>query len=376
MSPLNKKLNNVKWGEFKIEDVLEWQSQKEIDPLKLEELKDKTQKKHPFYGQATINNGIISYNQLKKEVINNKDGKPTILIHSNNQNIIYLETPFYLKDGHGATSVLQNEKLNKSNQMFIVASIDRVIKNKYSYNNKATKIELKNSKIQLPTKNGEIDFDFMENFINNLETERIAKLDAYLVENGLHDYELSAKEKQVLLDFEKDKFQWSEFKLGDFFNINPTKYYRLKNNEIISENGKTPLVSNSSVNNGIMGFSNLEGNNKGNTISCSDTTLGAETMFYQKNDFIGYSHIQHLTPKFEEFNWEIASLIITASKVSTSKKYNYGTKFNRVAMNNTKIQLPIKNKKPNYELIKTLASAIQKTVVKDVVLYVKNKGNC
>lgn len=376
ISPLNKKLNNVKWGEFKIEDVLEWQSQKEIDPLKLEELKDKTQKKHPFYGQATINNGIISYNQLKKEVINNKDGKPTILIHSNNQNIIYLETPFYLKDGHGATSVLQNEKLNKSNQMFIVASIDRVIKNKYSYNNKATKIELKNSKIQLPTKNGEIDFDFMENFINNLETERIAKLDAYLVENGLHDYELSAKEKQVLLDFEKDKFQWSEFKLGDFFNINPTKYYRLKNNEIISENGKTPLVSNSSVNNGIMGFSNLEGNNKGNTISCSDTTLGAETMFYQKNDFIGYSHIQHLTPKFEEFNWEIASLIITASKVSTSKKYNYGTKFNRVAMNNTKIQLPIKNKKPNYELIKTLASAIQKTVVKDVVLYVKNKGNC
>ncbi|MCG8882228.1 restriction endonuclease [Tenacibaculum finnmarkense] len=347
-----------------------------MDPLKLEELKDKTQKKHPFYGQATINNGIISYNQLKKEVINNKDGKPTILIHSNNQNIIYLETPFYLKDGHGATSVLQNEKLNKSNQMFIVASIDRVIKNKYSYNNKATKIELKNSKIQLPTKNGKIDFDFMENFINDLETERIAKLDAYLVENGLNDYELSAKEKQVLLDFEKDKIKFREFKIGDLFEINPTKYYRLKNNEIINKNGKTPLVSNSSINNGVMGFSNLEGNNKGNTISCSDTTLGAETMFYQKNDFIGYSHIQHLTPKFEEFNWEIASLIITASKVSTSKKYNYGTKFNRVAMNNTKIQLPIKNKKPDYEIMETLISAIQKTVVKDVVLYVKNKGNC
>ncbi len=260
--------------------------------------------------------------------------------------------------------------------MFIVASIDRVIKNKYSYNNKATKIELKNSIIKLPTKNGEIDFDFMENFINDLESERIAKLDAYLVENGLHDYELSAKEKQVLLDFENDKIKFGEFQIGDLFEINPTKYYRLKNDEIISENGKIPLVSNSSINNGVMGFSNLEANNKGNTISCSDTTLGAETMFYQKNNFIGYSHIQHLIPKFEEFNWEIASLIITASKVSTSKKYNYGTKFNRVAMNNTKIQLPVKNKKPNYELIKTLASAIQKTVVKDVVLYVKNKGNC
>ena len=45
-------------------DVLEWQPQKEIDPLKLDKLKDKNQKLYPFYGQATINNGIISYNQL------------------------------------------------------------------------------------------------------------------------------------------------------------------------------------------------------------------------------------------------------------------------------------------------------------------------
>ena len=50
---------------------------------------------HPFYGQATINHGIISYHQLTNKVLNNENGKPTILIHSNNQNIVYLETPFY-----------------------------------------------------------------------------------------------------------------------------------------------------------------------------------------------------------------------------------------------------------------------------------------
>ena len=97
-------------------------------------------------------------------------------------------------------------------------------------------------------------------------------------------------------------------------------------------------------------------------------------MFYQNKDFIGYSHIQHLIPKFEQFNWEIASLIITSSKISTSKKYNYGTKFNRVAMKKTKIQLPTKNEDPDYKLIKTLASAIQKTVIKDLVLYVNRKN--
>ena len=215
--------------------MLQWQSQKEIDPLKLEDLKDETEKTYPFYGQSTINNGIISYHQLTKKVLNNPDGKPTILIHSNNQNIVFLETPFYLKDGHGATSVLQCDKLNRINQMFIIASIDKVIKSKYSYNNKATKIELKNTVISLPIKNGKIDFEFMESFIAVLEKERIVVLEAYLSVTGLKDYNLTTKEQLVLDDFEKGNFVWSDYKLGNLFEINPTKYYRLQNEEIIGK---------------------------------------------------------------------------------------------------------------------------------------------
>ena len=77
-----------------------------------------------------------------------------------------------------------------------------------------------------------------------------------------------------------NEVEWGEFKLGDLFEINPTKYYRLSNEEIISVNGTVPLVSNSSVDNGVMGFSKLPANNIGNTITCSDTTIGADTMFY------------------------------------------------------------------------------------------------
>ena len=126
------------------------------------------------------------------------------------------------------------------------------------------------------------------------------------------------------------------------FEINPTKYYKLKNEEIISENGDVPLISNSSTDNGVMGYSNLNPLNKGNSLTCSDTTLGAETMYYQEKDFIGYSHIQHLVPKFKGFNKAIAYMIITASRIATTNKYDYGAKFNRNEMNNTKISLPVK----------------------------------
>ena len=98
----------MKTKKYKISDVLEWQSQKEIDPLKINELTVEGNFSYPFYGQSTTNNGIISFLTLTTDVLNNKFGKPTILIHSNNQNIVYLESPFYLKDGHGATSVLQS----------------------------------------------------------------------------------------------------------------------------------------------------------------------------------------------------------------------------------------------------------------------------
>ena len=166
-----------------------------------------------------------------------------------------------------------------------------------------------------------------------------------------------------------DNVEWGEFKLGDLFDINPTKYYKLKNEEIISKNGKIPLVSNSSINNGVMGYSNLEANNVGNTITCSDTTLGAETMYYQENDFIGYSHIQHFVPKFKPFNKAIASVIISACRVATSKKFDYGNKFNREAMNKTSILLPAKNKKIDFDFIDRFIAELEAEHIAELEAY-------
>lgn len=175
-----------------------------------------------------------------------------------------------------------------------------------------------------------------------------------------------------LLNKKLEKVEWGEYKLGDLFEINPTKYYRLQNEDIISKNGKVPLISNSSTGNGIMGFSNLKANNNGNTITCSDTTMGAETMFYQQNDFIGYSHIQHLVPKIKRFNKSIASVIISASRISTENQYDYGNKFNRVAMNKTKIQLPTKNGKIDFDFIESFIAELETERLKELKVYLSS----
>lgn len=160
----------------------------------------------------------------------------------------------------------------------------------------------------------------------------------------------------------------------DLFDINPTKYYRLSNDEILSDNGTIPLITNTSINNGLMGYSNLTAINKGNTLTCSDTTLGAETMFYQEVDFIGYSHIQHLVPRFENFNKYIATMIISSCRISTHNKFDYGNKFNRDSMNKTVIQLPTKNGVIDFEFIESYMKDVEQERIQVLQTYLQASG--
>ena len=169
--------------------------------------------------------------------------------------------------------------------------------------------------------------------------------------------------------------KWGEYELGSLFEINPTKYYRLSNEEILLNRGNTPLVSNQSIDNGVMGFSSLQPLNAGNTITCSDTTVGADTMFYQSKDFIGYSHIQHFVPTFKPFNKAIASFIISSCRIATSnKKYDYGHKFNREEMNKTMIQLPVKNSKIDFDFMESFIAELEARRIAELEAYLSVTG--
>jgi len=333
-------------------------------------LKDEAEPFYPFYGQATANNGIISHNQLKNEILNNKNGKPTILIHSNNQNIVYLETPFYLKDGHGATSVLQSEKLNNTNQMFIIGSIDRVIKSKYSYNNKATKIELKNTVIKLPTNKGKIDFEFMSSFITELEVQHIAMLEAYLSTTGIKDYTLNKEEEQVLKDFEK--LQFNESNVVAVFDVKNTK--NILSKDIIENSGPTPYLCASAENNAVSSYISYDEKylDKGNCVFIGGKTF---VVSYQEKDF--YSNDSHnlvLYLKDIKYRDRLTQLYLaTCVNKSLSHKYSWGDSISNKKIQTDKVSLPVKNEQPDFTKMKTFISAVQKLVIKDVVLYANKK---
>jgi hypothetical protein len=296
--------------------------------------------------------------------LNNSVGKPTILIHSNNQNIVYLETPFYLKDGHGATSVLQCDRLNRINQMFIIASIDKVIKRKYSYNNKATKIELKNTVISLPVKDGNVDFDFMESFILELERERFVVFEASLSVTGLKDYSITAVEQKAIDEF--NNLNWKVFNLENLFGKS-TRGKRLKSEDRIS--GTLPFVTAGETDEGVSDFI---GNNVTEFLANTTTIDMFGSAKYRNYKYGGDDHIAVVhTDKLQKF----ASIFVTSAihKSSYNGQFNYGRNFYAKDADVLNISLPEKDNKPDDETMKTVISAIHKLVIKDVVLYVERK---
>ncbi|MFB1285256.1 restriction endonuclease subunit S [Helicobacter pylori] len=223
----------------------------------------------------------------------------------------------------------------------------------------------------------DIDFDFMEKFIAELEQCRLAELQAYLKVAGLENTTLSSDEENALNVFNNSRgntpcgLRWQSFKLGDLFEIRPTKAYNLTNSHLFDSNAKNPVVTNSSLNNGISGYSSLELTEKGNQITYSDTTT-SEGIFYQKRPFIGYSHVQGLYPlKYHEF-WNEKTLlyIVTVFKKVACGRFNYGNKFNRKIASGMSILLPTNQHGGiDFDFMHTLINALMKQTIQGVAQY-------
>lgn len=211
----------------------------------------------------------------------------------------------------------------------------------------------------------------MENYIKEIEAYHIKEIEAYLKATGLSDYELSNDEIESLRIISEGKGE--KFRLDELFEIRPSKYHKIPNDLLFETDWIIPVISNTNLLNWVMWYSNQPSLNEWNILTCSDTTIWADTMFYQEKAFIGYSHIQTLTSR-DKFNKLIAMYIISLVRKATWNAYSYWTKFNRKAMWNTVITLPVNSDNQiNYSLIETYIRATQKLVIKGLVDNINKK---
>ena len=157
-----------------------------------------------------------------------------------------------------------------------------------------------------------------------------------------------------------DTSTWKEFRVGDLFDIHPTKAYKLTNAQLL-DGGDYPVIANSAYNNGIGGYSTKEPTEKGNMVTFSDT-VDANTIFYQPNDFVGYPHVQGLYPLIYEDKWNeyTYSFFVSVFRGSAiSKGFDYGNKFRRDIAVDLIIKLPAKpDGEPDWDYMESYMKAV------------------
>lgn len=217
--------------------------------------------------------------------------------------------------------------------------------------------EFRESVVKLPvTSTGEIDFDFMNDFI--------AELEAYLQVTGLSDYVLTDEEEKALEDYKT--LEWERFNLKALFGAS-TRGKRLKSADRFE--GDLPFVTAGEAFEGISAYIS----NSVEVFSANTTTIDMfgsakyRNYKYGADDHVAVVHTEEL-PKY-------ASIFITSAihKAAHTGKFSYSKNFYAKDADELDISLPTKNGQPDYSTMDVLISAVQKMVIKDVVKYADDK---
>ncbi|GAA6875963.1 hypothetical protein HpHNI60_06180 [Helicobacter pylori] len=195
IGPLSSQLNAIKWGEFSYETIYELQK-----TTKLLSKKDCVENgKIPLFTSDSKNNGVVGYVNCK----------PSYKLRNNQCMVVFGDHTRTFNIAKNDFCIADNVKVLKPIKDFsirILLFINTMWGKKIIDKGYARHWSLaKTAKIQLPLKPTasaqtikDIDFNFMEKFIAELEQCRLAELEAYLKATGLENTTLSSDEENAL----------------------------------------------------------------------------------------------------------------------------------------------------------------------------------
>ena len=346
--------------EFRLDEVFDISGSKTTPKLKLDEIGAGA---YPYVTTQATSNGIAGFYNFWTE-----KGK-CITIDS-----AVLGSAFYQKENFSASDHVEilrpKFEISENIALYFVTMLNRMARVlDYSYGKKRSQRALKVETILLPTLGGEINFSFMEKFIEELERERVEELDAYLAATGLKDYKLTDKEKQVLAKFDEFSRRGGvakEFNLKKLFG-SATRGKRLKSAD--RYDGDLPFVTAGEADMGISAFiSNDVEIFKENTVTI-DMFGSAKYRNYRygADDHVAVVHTENLS-KYT------AIYVATAiHKVANAGQFSYARNFYAKDADELNILLPVFEGQIDYDFMNDFIKAVEKLVIKDVVLWANKK---
>lgn len=358
---------SVEWGEYRIEELFEvLTSKKRFDANKLK----LRASGYPYVVRTSLNNGLRGYIQEETKYLNEGN---TISFGQDTATAFYQKIPYFTGD---KIKILKSKlgRFNHQNAQFFVTAIT-IAFSKFTWGGSSynTKI-IESQKISIPTKNNQIDFDFMESFIAELEAERIAELSAYLTVSGLDNYELSIEELNALQAY--DSMQWQEYRIGSLFSRINTKKLPYKAKDLPTETIDVydlPCLTSSFRNQGLNYYVPREGATILKDVISIPSNSDVYRAYFQSREFTVLSDayaIKWTDKTLDLSNYHYLFMVSAINKVTDLPIYSYKMKLGgwNVVKDKT-ILLPVVDNEIAFDFMNDYTRAISKLAIKDVVQY-------
>ncbi|WP_187910102.1 restriction endonuclease subunit S [Helicobacter pylori] len=374
IGPLSSQLNAIKWGEFSYETIYELQK-----TTKLLSKKDCVENgKIPLFTSDSKNNGIVGYVNCKPSY-KLKNNQCMVVFGDHTRTFNIAKNDFCIADNVKVLKPIKDFSIRVLlfiNTMWGKKIIDKGYARHWSL--------AKTAKIQLPLKPTantqtleDIDFDFMEKFIAELEQCRLAELQAYLKATGLENTTLSSAEENALNVFNNSGggntpcgLTWQSFKIVDIFEVKNTRNILAR--DVVKDSGTTPYLCASKENNAVNSYINYNADflDKGNCIFIGGKTF---VVTYQQKDF--YSNDSHnlalYLKKTRIPKTKLNQLfIITCIYKALNNKYSWGDSISNTKIQNDSILLPTNpHGKIDFNFMHTLINTLMKQTIQGVAQY-------
>lgn len=259
-----------------------------------------------FIGASASNNGLTG--KISNNTHLHPAGTITVTYNGSVGECFYQTERFWASDD---VNVLYPKfEMNEQIALFFLAPLSKKGKG-YGYAFKWTKEKMENDSIELPIKsNGEIDFDFIDSRIRELEESHIRELEVYLNAEGFDDCTLTQSETKCLQQVKKHSLVLKSFKIGDIFNDFTGRDIIIRD----TKDGNIPLISHQHNDNGISKYiAPIEGRrifNYKDTISLADRGVFLATT--QNADFHIGTRVKALSFKDGEKSESVRLFFVTA----------------------------------------------------------------
>ncbi|GHR77357.1 type I restriction modification protein [Helicobacter pylori] len=391
IGPLSRQLNAIKWGEFRLGDLFEVLPSKKIYHANTIKIHDtQIENSYPYVVRATTNNGIKGFIVDDPTFTNEKN---TLSFAQDTFTVFYQKQPYFTGN---KVKILKPKFAFKSPKIlhFISAILQFILK-PLTWGLGSTTESIAEFKFSIPLKPTanaqtlkDIDFNFMEKFIAELEQCRLAELEAYLKATGLSNTTLSSDEENALNAFNGKNsggggntpcgLTWQSFKLGDLFEKVSARFLgkgdKFKaTSKSITDTHNIPLVYCKKGNNGIMYWGKKgDFETYNNIISIIYNGVIATGLTYAHRDEVGILAESYFI-KFKNGNPNfLCNLFIkTAIEKVLYPKYsrdNLATWANKVE--NELIFLPTnQHGEIDFNFMHTFINALMKQTIQGVVQY-------